>query len=179
MDIDYQYIDIDDVDKLDGPLYVLVTGTMGAGKSTVIGKHIKSIPIMDIDDVIAEVGNGVYDRANALTAHEIISKRIFHMMDRRESFVAMGTGASVYGVVERLANAKEMGYKTALLYVYAPVNQALEQNRHRINNGERGVKLDEEHKIIEAHKLVENTVHHLKHTRLLDYIVEYDNTRDL
>lgn len=179
MDVDYKYISIDEVDRLQGLVYVLVAGTMGAGKSTIISKHIKTIKLMDIDEVIAELGNGVYDRENMYKAYEIISKEIFQMMARKESLVAMGTSGSVYSAIERLVNAKELGYKTVLIHVHVPVEQAIKQNRERIKRGERGVKLAEEYKIGEVYCDVDRTVRHLKHMRLLDYIVEYDNTRDV
>ena len=173
-------IDITEIDQLtDGPLYVLIAGAAGVGKSTIVGKYIKTIKMMDLDDVICEVSGGGYDRNNVLEAFEIIAKRIDIIMKRKESFIAMGISAVASSAVERLTNAREKGYTTVVVYVKAPLKQILKQNRDRIERGERGVNLDEEHKIEEMFRGVSNTLRQLKRTDLIDYIVEYDNTRNL
>lgn len=173
-------LDITEIDLLiDGPLYVLVAGAAGVGKSTIVERHVKTIKMMDVDYIISEIGNGVYNRDNAGKAFEIIAKRIDLIMARKESFIAMGTAANMTQTAERLTEAKKAGYLTIMVHIKAPLEQILEQNRQRIENGERGVKLDEEHKIEEMFIGSNYTVNHLGKTPLIDYLVEYDNTRDL
>lgn len=173
-------IDITEVDGLiDGPLYVLIAGAAGVGKTTIVGKYVKTIKMMDLDDVIVEVGKGVYSRDNAPEALEIITQRIGIMMEQGVSFIAMGTATNTDSVVERLINACDFGYKTVLIYIQAPLQQILMQNRLRIENGQRGVKLDEEHVIEQMFMGSAYTVSRLKQLDLVDYLVEYDNTRNL
>ncbi len=173
-------IHITEVDHIkNGPLYILIAGAAGVGKSTIVGKYVKTVKMMDLDDVIVEVGDGVYNRENVDEAFEIIAKRIDIIKERRDSLIAMGTCSIASAAVERLTAAREQGYTTVVVYVKAPLKQILKQNRLRIENGERGVKLDEEHKIEEMFKGASNTVRQLKRTDLIDYLVEYDNTRNL
>jgi len=176
----YKELHISDLDDVnDRPLYILVAGAAGVGKSTIFKKYCTNFPIMDVDDIIAELGDGVYDRTNVPEAIEIITKRVFHMMESQESFVAMGVSSVLRVAIERLTNAKEMGYYTVLVHIHAPLQQIIDQNRERIDQGKRGVILEEEHRIEEMFEGSNQTAKYLKESDLLDYLIEYDNTRNI
>lgn len=158
-------------------LYVLVAGGMGAGKSYVIGESIKNIPIFDIDDIMEEMGFRDYTRDQFSAAMEVISKKIDGSMVNKRSMVAMGTSSNVTAAIDRLHNAKLMGYETVLIHVDTPVKQAILQNRNRIEQGNRGVSRADEHKIERTTIGAANTVATLRETALVDYFVYHNNTR--
>lgn len=176
----YKTLDISELDSItDRPLYILVAGSAGVGKTTLFRKYCKKFSIMDIDDVIIELGGGEYSRKNTPAAIELITKRVFEMMENKESFVAMGTSSVLRMAIERLTNAKEMGYHTVLVHIWAPLDQIVRQNRERMELGGRGVAFDEEYKIKEMFDGSNKTVKFLKRSDLIDYFISYNNTRDI
>lgn len=176
-----QRVDITDINTIvsvsDSPIYVLVAGGIGAGKSTVVQQHV-NMPIMDIDDVMDELGYKEYTHAQTAEAMEIITKRVEDVLDKKESMVAMGTSANLSFSIDRLYGAKQRGYKTVLLWVDTPVDLAIKQNCIRREANRRAVRLEEEYKIERTSIAAANTVASLKRTMLVDYYVHYVKTFD-
>ena len=168
-------MDITEIDHLPKPLYVLVAGGIAVGKTHVIKKSIHTLDIMDIDDVMEELGHQEYNDENYREAMDIISSRFDVKMANKESLIAMGTAANFPFTVERLYNAKQAGYQTCLLYITAGRQQAMDQNRLRRQQRKRALTVEEEYKIIHTGELAKTNVHFLKDTILVDYFCHFDN----
>lgn len=176
-----KFIDIDQIDVLEKnkrvPLYVMIAGGMGAGKSYIIEQKIHSICLLDVDKIMIKLGFLEYTREQFNEAMKQISLLFDHYMAAQTSVIAMGTASTVSTAIDRLYGAKMMGYDTILVYIDAPVEQAISQNRERIKNGYRGVSKADEHKIERTSIGAANTVAVLRETTLVDYFVYYNNTR--
>ena len=175
-------IAIEDIDKLSEtrtfPLYVLVAGGMAVGKTYIVTEKINSIKIFDIDEVMAEMEFTDYNHEQFEKAMNVMIPMIESHMNKKKSMIAMGTASDVIIAVDRLFAAKQNGYETILLYIEAPIDQSLVQNKDRMSRGERGVSKDNEFKIKKTNKGAANTVDLLKESNLVDFFVHYDNTRD-
>jgi len=174
-------MNIQDLDKLNkssvDPLYVMVAGGMGAGKSFIIEKNLHSYGLIDVDKIMVKMGLTNYSHDNFMEAMKAASELIEMHMDMGSSVIAMGTSSNLPLAINRLLNAKYRFYNTILIHIDAPVHQAMEQNRQRISDGERGVSKSEEGKIALTTDAARETVKVLKETELVDYFVYYDNTR--
>lgn len=168
-------ITITTVDTLASPVYVLVAGGIAIGKTHVVDEFIKTIPIMDIDSVMDELGLKEYNKENFDKAMAIISERFDVMMAKKESLVAMGTAMNLPFSINRLYNAKMMGYTTVLLHVVGSVGQEYDQNEERRKQGQRAVKADELHKIKDSIDGSSATVKVLRKTDLVDYFIGHFN----
>lgn len=157
------------------PLYVLMSGGFAVGKTHIAKTFIDYLPIMDLDDVMIEMGFHEYTPKNISYAMREISNRIEQLMKRKDSFIAMGTASNVVFSINRLFNAKMKKYTTALIFVDAPVDQAQKQNKLREARGERFVRPEDTHKIQKTNFDSEGTVAILKHTDLVDYFIHYEN----
>lgn len=171
-------INISDIDKLPEPIYVLIAGGIAIGKNHVVREHIKLLPVMDIDDVMEELNHEIYNQANFRQAMAIISDRIDQKMYKRESFVAMGTSANLAFSIERLYNAKRLGYNTAILHITGEVEQALNQNEERKYKNKRYVFGEDLQIIRDTMEQSQESVRVLNKTSLVDYFVEYKNIRN-
>lgn len=157
--------------------YILIAGGMGAGKSYVIENNVKSIPIMDVDYTMQELGFTQYTKEEFSIAMKQIAEEIDAMMRAGKSFVAMGTSSHLPFAIDKLFNAKMKGYTTALVHIDTPIEQAIQQNRERVAQGKRGVKLSDEYRITKTTMGAANTVANLKDTALVDFFIYYRNIR--
>ena len=171
-------LQIDDIDSLPFPVYVLVAGGIGVGKTHVVRKNIRDIQVMDLDDVMEELGHRKYDSRNTSEAMNIITERVEAVLERCESMVAMGTSANLPFSIDRLYGAKNRGYKTVLLHVDASIEQAVYQNELRREKGQRAVGPEESYKIHRTNQGAANTVATLKDTDLVDYFIHHINNPD-
>lgn len=173
------YINIDQIESVTtDPLYVLVAGGIASGKTTHVNKHIKNIPVMDVDDIMSEMGFKDYSPYQLSIAMQKISESIKDMMLRKESLVSMGTAANLQFTIDRLHWAKMAGYSTVLLYIDTPLAQAIKQNDHRVSLGGRGITA-QKHKIEKSNAGAAKTVATLKNTALVDYFCHHQNIRDI
>lgn len=161
------------------PLYVMVAGGMGAGKSHVVEQHVKDIDIFDIDIVMNRMRFFDYTEDQFSVAMEVIAEEIEEQYRERKSMVAMGTASYLTGAIDRLHAAKMQGYRTILVHVDAPVYQAILQNTLRMDQGLRGVKKSDEYKIERTTNGAARTVSILRESALVDYFVYYNNHRNI
>tara|TARA_R110001606_G_scaffold82261_1_gene188845 strand:- start:684 stop:1226 length:543 start_codon:yes stop_codon:yes gene_type:complete len=168
-------ISIGQLNTIDEPLYVLIAGGVGAGKSYVLSKNT-DLPIIDVDDVTMELGNGKYDSKNTGRAREITKQKVADAMEKGESFIQMGTSANLNSTINKLTYAKSNGYTTVLLFIDTPPEQAYANNQERVGAGGRGNEIPE-HKFQRTYDGAKNTFDKLKDDELTDYVIHYDNRR--
>jgi predicted kinase len=168
-------ISIGQLNTIDGSLYVLICGGVGAGKSYVLSKNT-DLPIIDIDDVTMELGNGEYNPKNTSKAMAITNKKVKSKIESGESFIHMGTSANLNSTINKLTYAKSNGYTTVLLFIDTPPEQAYANNQERVGAGGRGNEIPE-HKFQRTYDSAKNTFDKLKDDELTDYVIHYDNRR--
>jgi len=168
-------ISIGQLNTLEDPVYVLIAGGVGAGKSYVLSKNTK-LPIIDIDDVTMELGGGEYSAKNTSKAMAITKKKVLDMLDSGESFIHMGTSANLNATINKLKVAKDKGFTTVLLFIDTPPEQAIENNKERVTKGGRGDTIPD-HKFQRTYDGAKNTFDNLKNDDLVDYVIHYDNRR--
>ncbi|MFA5489223.1 MAG: zeta toxin family protein [Candidimonas sp.] len=158
------------------PTYVMVAGGIAVGKTHVISKFLP-LPLMDIDEVMEELSYTDYAGDQFKHALSVVSERINELMKNKISFIAMGTASRIEPAISRLNNAKNLGYKTALLYISASLEQAIRQNEKRKNNGQRYVREDEIYLIEQTIVGAKNTVDIIKDDKnLIDLFCHYNNS---
>lgn len=156
--------------------YILVAGGIGVGKSHVLAKAFPDVPILDIDNEMANLELS-YNEKNLLIARKSLGEHIKIMMDERKSLIAMGTASDTSFTINRLFWAKQAGYKTILFHVTCPLEQALKQNRARRRMGKRAVPSEDEFLLTRTMTESDLTVGIIKHTDLVDHYYQFDNTR--
>jgi predicted kinase len=159
------------------PLYVLVAGGIAVGKSHVIREAKLGFPIMDVDDVMDEIGSADYEGRAFRDAIEIIGGRIETIISERRSLVAMGTCSDLAFTIDRLHGARMKGYATVLVHVTAPLDQALAQNEERRVKGRRTVALQWSGKIAATAEASAKVVDVVSETTLVDFLARIDNRR--
>lgn len=170
-------INIEKIDYLSKPLYVLTVGGMAVGKSFVVSRFIKTIPVMDVDDIMKQLKYVDYSRAHFSKAMKLIAEKIKTAMDNKESIIAMGTSSDLSFSIDKLFNAKMNGYTTVLLFIDASYEQAVRQNEERKEKGERAVAAEKGYRIRQTNTGSANTYAILKDTNLVDFCVHYVNLR--
>lgn len=178
-----EFISINDIDKLrrtmTTPLYIMVAGGMAAGKTHVVSRYLsETIEIFDIDETMTDMGFVEYTDEQFSAAMDKITKQIDRHMRMFRSMVAMGTSSNISTAINRLYEAKRVGYKTVLLHIDASVEQSIKQNNERLAQGLRGVSKAEEYKIERTNVGAANTVATLRETELVDYFAHYVNIRN-
>lgn len=145
-------ISIEDLDALtkksDKPIYVMVAGSVGSGKSYVVERDL-DIHTIDPDKFTVELGDGVYDGKNVAKSMAMVKKAVAERLDKKLSFLQQGTAANLQSTINKFKVAKEKGFITVLLYIDAPVEQAIAQVEKRVAAGGHGDTIDR--------KKVENT----------------------
>ena len=59
---------LDDLVKVSNePIYVIVAGSVGSGKSFIVDRDLPNIEVIDPDKYTMELGNGVYDSKNVIS----------------------------------------------------------------------------------------------------------------
>ena len=131
------------------PIYILVAGSVGAGKNFVVNKHLPAVDTIDPDKFTMELGKGIYDGKNVSKSMAMVKKAVQERIANKKSFLQQGTSANLQSTINKLKQAKDNGFKTVLLYVDAPIDQALKQIEQRVSKGGHGATIDR--------KKVENT----------------------
>lgn len=137
------------IKKSNKPFYIVVAGSVGSGKSFIVDRDLKDIHIIDPDKFTVELGNGVYDSKHVAKSMAMVKKAVLEKLSNKETFIQQGTSANLQSTINKLKNAKEHGYKTVLLYIDTPIEQAIKQIEKRLSNGGHGESIDR--------KKVENT----------------------
>jgi predicted ABC-type ATPase len=130
------------------PIYIVVAGSVGSGKSFVVKRDL-NIDTIDPDEFTMALGKGVYDGKNVAKSMSMVKKSVSERLSNKQTFLQQGTSANLQSTINKLKKAKEMGFKTVLLYVDAPIEQALKQIEKRVSGGGHGATIDR--------KKVENT----------------------
>ena len=134
--------------KSDKPIYVVVAGSVGSGKSYVVERDL-DIHTIDPDKFTVELGDGVYDGKNVAKSMAMVKKAVAERLDKKLSFLQQGTAANLQSTINKFKVAKEKGFITVLLYIDAPIEQAIAQVEKRVAAGGHGDTIDR--------KKVENT----------------------
>jgi len=146
-------IGIDDlkslIEKSEKPIYILVAGSVGSGKSFIVGTHLPNIKVIDPDAYTVEFGDGVYDGKNVAKSMDMVKKEVSERIKNGFTFLQQGTSANLQSTINKLKYAKKYGFTTVLFYVDTPVEQAIEQVKKRVSLGGHGETIDS--------KKVENT----------------------
>lgn len=134
--------------KSDKPIYVMVAGSVGSGKSYVVERDL-DIHTIDPDKFTVELGDGVYDGKHVAKSMAMVKKAVAERLDKKQTFLQQGTAANLQSTINKFKVAKEKGFITVLLYVDAPIEQAIAQVEKRVAAGGHGDTIDR--------KKVENT----------------------
>jgi predicted ABC-type ATPase len=172
-------MDITEVEKLalEHPTYILIAGGIGVGKSHVVRQWLPKIPLMDIDEEMKRQDLEVYNEHNMLVARKSLGERIDQLKEQRRSLIAMGTASDTTFTINRLFWAKHDGYKTVLLHITCPLEQARKQNRLRARKGQRAVPREDEYLLTRTMTESEVTVSIVRHTDLVDHYVHVNNSQ--
>lgn len=145
-------MDVRQLDRLvktsDDPIYVVVAGSTGSGKSFVVDRDL-DIETIDPDKFTVELGKGVYDGKNVAKSMAMVKKAVAERLSKKQTFLQQGTSANLQSTINKLKTAKENGFTTVLLYIDAPIEQAIKQVEKRVAAGGHGASIDR--------KKVENT----------------------
>ena len=127
-------IKITDINTLknENPLYILVAGAIGAGKSTIVSSYLNNFEVVDPDIYTTHLGNGVYNLKHVAQSMAMVKETVNHFLDKKASFVQQGTSANIKSTINKMIKAKEKGFTTILLYVdtdkYQCVTNVLNRN---------------------------------------------------
>ncbi len=159
------------------PLYVLVAGGIACGKSHMVRKLLPDLPIMDVDHVMEAHGWTDYEGPQLEDAGALLLPLIEGHLQARRSFIAMSTSANLAFSIYRLHRAQQFGFRTLLLHIDAPLEQALAQNQERKNHGQRFVVKDLLPKIAQTTIKARENYQRLIDTGLVHYHASYWNAR--
>lgn len=130
------------VKKSKKPVYILVAGSVGSGKSFIVNKHLPTVKAIDPDEFTMELGKGVYDGKNVAKSMAMVRKAVSERMNQKKTFLQQGTSANLQATINKLKSAKDKGFITVLLYIDAPIEQALRQVKQRVEGGGHGASID-------------------------------------
>jgi len=131
------------------PVYIVVAGSTGSGKTFIVNKELSGIDVVDPDIFTVGLGDGVYYEKNVAKSMVMVRKAVDDRLDKKQSFLQQGTSANLQSTINKLKKAKEKGFLTILLYIDAPIDQSLKQVFKRVEGGGHGASIDK--------KKVENT----------------------
>jgi len=124
------------------PVYIVVAGSVGSGKSYIVNKHLPNVDTVDPDNFTMQLGDGVYDGKNVAKAMALVKKDIAEKLSSKTTFIQQGTSANLQATINKLEKMKKSGFTTALLFVDAPIEQAIKQIEQRVASGGHGETLD-------------------------------------
>lgn len=124
-------IQITDIKNISKPLYILVAGAIGAGKSTVVSKYLSEIEVVDPDIYTMQLGSGVYDDKNVATSMAMTKAMVKQMLEGDKSFIQQGTSANLQSSLNKMMEAKKKGFETVLLYVDTPLEKSIKNVANR------------------------------------------------
>lgn len=130
------------IEKSSSPVYILVAGSVGSGKSFIVGKHLPTINVIDPDAFTTELGDGQYDSKYVAKSMAMVRLAVSEKLKNMETFIQQGTSANLQSSINKLKLAKKNGFKTILLYVDTPIEQAVEQIKKRVSSGGHGETID-------------------------------------
>lgn len=124
------------------PIYIIVAGSVGSGKSFVTKRDLKNIKTIDPDAFTMELGDGVYDSKNVAKSMSLVKKETEEMFKNGQSFLQQGTAANLQSTINKLKKAKQSGFITVLFYVDTDIEQAMKQVEKRVASGGHGSTID-------------------------------------
>lgn len=158
------------------PVYVIVGGTMGAGKSTWVNQTLEGlIPVIDPDEIACKLANScdqVHIRSFSHKALALKNQKIAELFSEGKSFVDMGTMANKNSTIKKVKLAREMGFTVLFVMVSTSPEESLRRNRKRIAEGGRGVAPEKEHRIQQAYDDSMETFETMKKIQYVNYIHE-------
>ncbi len=113
------------------PLYILIAGAIGAGKSTVVSKYLPTIEVVDPDIYTMQLGRGVYDEKNVATSMAMVKSVVNQKLSGNETFIQQGTSANLQSSLNKMMNAQKNGFTTILLYIDTPLEKSIENVANR------------------------------------------------
>ncbi len=125
------------VKKSKKPIYVVVAGSVGSGKSYVVDRDL-DIHTIDPDKFTMELGKGIYDGKNVSKSMAMVKKAVQDRLKTKKSFLQQGTSANLQSTITKLKQAQDNGFKTVLLYIDSPIEQAIKQVEQRVAKGGHG-----------------------------------------
>lgn len=163
-------ISISSIATLSPPIFVLMSGGMGAGKSFVASKYLPDFSTIDVDQEKRNLSAGnINDRSLIRPATEIAIKKYKKYLNSRSNIVYQGISPNVSGIKNKMKLAKENGYTTVLLRVES--DSSMERTKNRISLGGHGQLNQVEISINKSKKAFDE----MKESELIDYISIYKN----
>lgn len=129
-------INISELKTLNAPLYILVAGGIGAGKSFVIKKYLDKMMVVDPDETTMSLGNGIYNPSNVAKSMAITKDTVMNALKSSQSFIQQGTSANLQSTINKMKQAKIFGYTTVLLYIDTSLSQSILNVSNRKNRTE-------------------------------------------
>lgn len=71
------------VTKSKKPVYIVVCGGVGAGKSFIIDNHFPNVDVVDPDKFTIDLGNGIYDGKNVAKSMSMVKKAVIEKMNNK------------------------------------------------------------------------------------------------
>jgi predicted kinase len=171
--VDSKKIDMDHINILkDEKLFVTVGGGIAAGKSYWTERFV-DLPVIDVDNFVAEIGGGVYHRENLSEGRKKFNKAMNSALVGENSFIHMGTNANFNGTKKRLELAKENNFTNILVLVETSEEKTLRQARKRFVEGYRNEIA--ESRILQSRQDAIEVFNQLKETKLVDFYVHKIN----
>lgn len=165
-----------DIKNLKGPVFVLMAGASGSGKSWTAEQFLNQFPIHDPDLINIEQ-NGEYNEKKSSKAVAELEKRCKTSIEKKESFVRQGVCVNENAARKRLREAKDNGFTTIVLHVDVPVEQAIKQNLQRGEEGNRTIPDDKLYKIERGYQRVDEVMNVIKDESLADFYIRFKNDR--
>ena len=118
-------INIEEIKSIKQPVYVLIAGAIGAGKSFVVSKYLNGIEVIDPDEITKVLGNGEYISTNVAQSMAITKETVTTKLKDGKSFIQQGTSANLQSSINKMKQAKANGFTTVMLFVDTPISQAV------------------------------------------------------
>ena len=134
------------------PKALILAGSPGAGKSSILDKINLNIKTLNLDHTIIDLAKkegftlnqkdtDAENRSKFASAMQVATKKlktelIPNTIKNREDFILDGTSASEKNTKLLKDELEEAGYEVMMLYVYAPLDRVLKRNRDRFEKTE-------------------------------------------
>jgi len=126
------------IEKSEQPVYVVVAGSLGSGKSFLVNKHLPGVDSVDQDEFNKKLGGGVYTEENVKDAMAMVRQTVAENFANKKTFIQQGTSSNLQIAINKLKSGKQHGFVTVLLYVDTPIEQAVKQVEKRLSSGGHG-----------------------------------------